>query len=411
MKLLVLNAGSGSQRCTLFDLPSTALPEEPLAPLWEGRLDTTDPEQPPGKIRVLVTADGKKTEAALLNEKTPPEERTALLLQLLWTGSQAVLSGPGQITAIGHRVVHGGEQFSAATRIDSTVETAIEKLSALSPLHNPANLSCYRVARRLIPDRSHYAVFDTAFHATLPPEAYFYAGPYHWREQGIRKYGFHGSSFRWASRRAAALLARDGSAGLNLIICHLGGGCSLCAVRDGRSIDTTMGFTPLDGIAMCTRSGALDPGILIYLQRQGMSADELEKLLNKESGIKGLSGQVGDTRVLRALAEKGDARARLALDVFKYRLRAGIGQMLAALAARPDAIVFTDAIGEEGYYIRADVCAQLQFLGVELDQRKNLEPYTDDADLATPASRVRVLLIGSREAWQIATECHPLMSE
>ena len=406
MKFLVLNAGSGSQRCTLFDLPSSALPEEPREPVCEATLDTGDPDRPAGRIRVMLSAAGKKTEVAQLDETTSPEERTVALLKLLWSGPDAVIDDPGKIDAVGHRVVHGGDKFDSATLIDASVEREIENLSALSPLHNPANLSGYRVAKKLIPNRPHYGVFDTAFHRTLPPHAFTYPGPYAWLDQGIRRYGFHGTSFRWATRRAASLLGHTGPHGLRLVICHLGGGCSLCAVRDGRSVDTTMGFTPLDGIAMCTRSGAVDPGILIYLQRQGASADALEKMLNKESGLKGLSGHAGDTRILRPLAEGGEVRARLALSVFEHRLRAGIAAMCAALGEMPHAIVFTDAMSEEAAAVRAAACDGLRFLGLHLDHAKNSRPFTGDADLSAEKSPVRILLIHSREAWQIACECH-----
>ena len=208
-----------------------------------------------------------------------------------------------------------------------------------------------------------------------------------WIDQGIRRYGFHGTSFRYASGRAAQLLGRINDPKLRLILCHLGGGCSLCATVGGRSIDTTMGFTPLDGIAMCTRSGAVDPGILLYLLRQGVSTDDLEKLLNKESGLKGLSGLSGDTRVLLPAATRGDDRARLALDVFIHRLQAGIGSMLASLGDVPHALVFTDAISEDEPSIRAAACAPFAFLGFDLDMQKNdISPL--DADLATEISAV-----------------------
>jgi acetate kinase len=195
-----------------------------------------------------------------------------------------------------------------------------------------------------------------------------------------------------------------------LILCHLGGGCSLCATVGGRSIDTTMGFTPLDGIAMCTRSGALDPGILLYLLRQGVSTDDLEKLLNKQSGLKGLSGLSGDTRVLLPAATRGDDRARLAIDVFIHRLQAGIGAMLASLGDVPHALVFTDAIGESEPSIRAAACAPFAFLGLDLDMQKN-DASSLDTDLATESSVIRVLLIKSREAWQIARECHAAQNQ
>ena len=272
------------------------------------------------------------------------------------------------------------------------------------------NLAGIRVVRKVLGQGlPQIAVFDTAFHQTLPPAAFTYAGPREWLERGIRRYGFHGTSFRWASERAAQLLKRKDDRELRLILCHLGGGCSLCATVGGRSIDTTMGFTPLDGIAMSTRSGAVDPGILIYLLREGATADEIELTLNEESGLKGVSGLSGDTRILSPKAAQGDPHAKLALDVFLHRLRGGIGQMLAALGAPPHALVFTDAIAEDEPAIRAAACEPFAFLGLHLDAGRNAASSLD-ADLATEKSPVRILLIASREAWQIARECHALLN-
>jgi acetate kinase len=306
-------------------------------------------------------------------------------------------------------VVHGGPEFTSAVLLDESVEEEIERAGAFAPLHNPQNLDGIRTARRLLPERTrHVAVFDTAFHSTLSEAAKTYAGPYEWLEQGIRRYGFHGSSFRWASFRASQLLGRINDEALRLLICHLGGGCSLCATVGGRSIDTTMGFTPLDGIAMCTRSGAVDPGILIHLVRHGCGADDLEHLLNKESGLKGLSGRPGDTRVILPEAARGDQRARLAMDVFVHRLRAGMGQMLASLGELPDALVFTDAIAEDEPWVLAAACRPFKFLGLELDPEKNATSPLD-TDMAMPSSRIRVFLLKSREAWQIVRECRDLL--
>ena len=320
-----------------------------------------------------------------------------------------MLGGPGEIAAVGHRVVHGGDEFDRATPVNADVEAAIERLAAFSPLHNRSNLEGIRTARETVgANVPQFAVFDTAFHHTLPDAAATYAGPHGWLAKKSRRYGFHGSSFRGASARAARLLGRvEADPDLRLILAHLGGGCSLCATVGGRSVDTTMGFTPLDGIAMCTRSGAVDPGILLYLLREeGMSVDELERTLNKESGLKGLSGLPGDTRVIVPEVKRGNARARLACDGFLHRLRAGLGAMLTALDGHaPDALVFTDGIAEDEPRVRAAACAGLRFLGLELDPAKNAAGPLD-ADLATANSRVRVLLVKARENWQIAREVH-----
>ena len=411
MKLLTLNAGSGSQRCSLFELPDGALPSEPLEPIWEAKLDSTAPDQPEGQLVVKVTRGGEDVEAGMVEESASVAERTEYLLRMLWKGPAKLVHGPDEIEATGHRIVHGGAEFDSAVRVDTRVEVAIERFGAFAPLHNPNNLTGIRVTRQVFGEkRPQVAVFDTAFHRTLSEVAATYAGPHEWLTKGIRRYGFHGTSFRYASQRAAQLLGRADDSQLRLILCHLGGGCSLCATIGGRSIDTTMGFSPLDGLAMCTRSGAVDPGILLYLLRHGASADELEKMLNKQSGLKGLSGLNGDTRVLVPAAGRGDDRARLALDVFIHRLRAGIGQMLASLGDMPHALVFTDAISEGEPSIRESACAAFAFLGLQLDPQKNAAS-SFDTDFATKDSRVRALLIKSREAWQIARECHALITD
>ena len=250
-------------------------------------------------------------------------------------------------------------------------------------------------------------MFDTGFHATIPPAAAVYPGPYAWIGKGIRRYGFHGISHRYVAERAAAILGRD-LASLRLVTCHLGNGCSLAAVREGRSIDTTMGFTPLDGLMMGTRSGSLDPGILIYLLRnEGCSAGELDRILNKESGLWGLSGVSADMREILSAMERGDARARLAFDVFAHRLAREIGGMIASLSGL-DALVFTAGIGENCPPLREVVCRQFGFLGLRLDTEKNARSPVDE-DIAAPDSAVRVLVIHTDEDWEIARECHRAM--
>lgn len=410
MKVVVLNAGSGSQRCSLFDLPPGAPPDGPLEPQWEAKIDATAPGQPAGRLLVRLYSDQEKRPMGEMAAASTIAERTEKLLQLLWSGPAAPLRDAGAITAVGHRVVHGGDAFLDSVRIDERVEQTIAGLAAFAPLHNSNNLTGIRVARSLLPAAiPQIAVFDTSFHRTLSEAARTYAGPFAWREQGIRRYGFHGTSFRWASARAARLLRRENDPGLRLILCHIAGGCSLCATVGGRSIDTTMGLTPLEGIAMCTRSGSIDPGILFYLLRQGTSVEELEHTLNKHSGLTGLSGLAGDTRIIGPAARAGNARAQLAWDVFIHRLRAGIGQMLASLGAAPHALVFTDVIGESEPALRADACAAFSHLDLHLDEEKNARSPSD-ADIATAASATRVLIVKAREAWQIALDCHRLTS-
>jgi acetate kinase len=305
------------------------------------------------------------------------------------------------VDVVGHRIVHGGQRFRRPERITPGAKQAIGELAAWAPLHNPAALRAIAAAERFAAATTpQVAVFDTAFHADLPPSAHTFAGPREWLERGLRRFGFHGISHEYAAHRAAQLLRRP-LAGLRLITCHLGSGCSIAAVRDGRSVDTTMGFTPLDGLVMGTRCGALDPGLILHLLREpGATVDTLESMLNHRSGLRGLSGGSGDLRdVLRARAD-GDAAADLAFDVYVHRLRSHIGAMLGSLGG-VDAIVFTAGVGENSPAVREAALAPFAFLGVQLDAQRNAEPQPD-ADIAANGSPVRVLVVRAREEWAIA---------
>lgn len=291
------------------------------------------------------------------------------------------------VDAVAHRVVHGGPHFTAPVVIDEAVRQAIHDLESLAPLHNAPALRGIEEAAASHPEVPHVAVFDTAFHATIPPAASTYAVPRRWREEwGIRRYGFHGLSVQWAAECVPAS---------RLVVCHLGGGCSVTAVRDGRSVDTTMGFTPLEGVPMSTRSGSVDPGALLYLLRESeLDAEAVDSALNFESGLSGLAGS-GDMSEVGARAETGDQDALLALDVFSYRVAAAVAAM--AMAAEGlEALVFTAGIGESSALARGRVCARLGFLGVELDSEANraAEP---DADVSSPGSAVRISVIRARE--------------
>jgi acetate kinase len=299
------------------------------------------------------------------------------------------------VVVVAHRVVHGGSRLVEPTVIDEAVEEEIRALEPLAPLHNAPALAGIQQARRVLPDLPHVAVFDTAFHATMPAEASTYAVPREWREWGAHRYGFHGISVQWSAERAPELLGRPVD-GLRLVVCHLGGGCSVTAVRDGRSVDTTMGFSPLDGIPMTTRSGSVDPGLLLYLQRErGLRVDHLDRALNSESGVKALAGGGAGMREIEEAAAGHDPDARLAIDVFLHRLAGAVAAMAAA-AGGLDALVFTAGIGENSAPIRAGACERLGFLGVELDPELNLaaEP---DRDVAASGSAVRVLVVRARE--------------
>jgi acetate kinase len=408
MKILVLNAGSGSQKCSLFEM-GVELPELPLEPIWEGEIQSTSPGLRDSDLLLRILNREGSEERWTLPSDMSTKDRLVHLLSMLWQGISPVVNGPDEIHVIGHRVVHGGTEFSEAVFVSKDVEAEIERLAAFAPLHNPLNLEGIHVARDLFGQHiPQVAVFDTSFHRSLSDAAAVYPGPSDWLEKGIRRYGFHGTSFRWASKWASHLLKRKNDSGLRLIICHLGGGCSLAATIGGRSQDTTMGFTPLDGIAMCTRSGALDPGILLFLLKSNPDLKKMERLLNEDSGLKGLSGLPGDTRIILAEAQKGNEKARLAMEVFIHRLQAGIGQMIASLRNCPDAIIFTDAIGEDEPFVRAKACEPFKFLGLEIDSERN-QASPLDADISTSASKVRVLIIKSREDWQIAEDCHRLI--
>ncbi len=321
----------------------------------------------------------------------------------------AFLAGAPEMDAAGHRVVHGGPRFRSSQVITDEVLDQLRGVSDLAPLHNPPALSAVEALRRLRPELPSVACFDTAFHASLPEAAATYAVPWSWTEEhGIRRFGFHGLSHAYASRRAAELLGRPVAA-LRVVTCHLGAGASLAAVDGGVSVDTTMGFTPLEGLVMATRSGSLDPGALLLAQRLlGLTPERAERVLDRDSGLLGLSGVSDDMREVLEAADRGHARAGLAVAVYQHRLRAGIAAMAAAMGGL-DALVFTAGVGEHQPRIRQDACQGLAFLGVALDAAANLAAE-DDADLSPPGARVRVLLVHAREDLEIARETRRLLA-
>jgi acetate kinase len=399
VKILVLNGGSSTLKATLREVDGAA-PAQPPAPLWEAQADWG---RRPGIAQVRVHRAGEapvETEAATETSASVIQP----VIEDLWSGPAKVIGGPGEISVVGHRVVHGGHAFQQTAWITPDVKEAIHRYIDFAPEHNRLELEAIEVAERVVgPGARQVAVFDTAFHTTLPMHAKVYPVPYEWFEQGVARYGFHGISHQYTSRRAAEILGRD-PATLRVVTCHLGNGASLAAVRGGRSVDTTMGFTPLEGVMMGTRSGSIDPGILIYLVRhRGYGADRLDRTLNKESGLKGVSGLSGDMREIVAAMEKGDERARLAFDVYAYRLVREIGGMAASLGGL-DALVFTAGVGENCAPLRETVCARLAFLGVHLDGAKNAAPPMD-SDIAAVDSPARVLVVHVEEDWEIAREC------
>src|SRR5580700_654454 len=399
MKILVLNSGSSSQKSCLYEL-GASLPDAPPAPLWETKIEWHDG----GATLKVRTRSGKRRDEQLHRAKR--SETIAQLLQALVSGETKVLAELREIDVVGHRVVNGGREFTSPTLIRPEVTAAIEKMAVFAPLHNRAELEGIAQIEKLCGPVPQVAVFDTGFHATLPDAAAVYPGPYDWLQRGIRKFGFHGINHQYCAGRAAELLGRN-LADLKLVTCHLGNGCSLAAIRGGVSIDTTMGFTPLDGLMMGTRSGSVDPGIITYLLRQDrLDGNTLDEMLNAKSGLLGISGVSSDMREVVAAMKKGNARAKLAFDIFVYRLKLGIGSMIAALNGI-DTLVFTAGIGENSAEVRAAACANLGFLGLAIDAQKNLSSPME-SDISTTNSRVRVMVLTAQEDWAIARECWKL---
>lgn len=403
MKILVLNSGSSSQKSCLYDI-GDALPERAPEPVWQAKAEWNG-----DRAEVTIeTAGGGTTK-----EQRPVASREKFLeslLESLWSGKTRVLAAPSVISVVGHRVVNGGKDFRQPTVIASEVRAAIGRMSAFAPLHNRAELEGMEIVEKRLGHVLQVAVFDTGFHSQLPEPAYVYPGPYDWLERGIRRYGFHGINHQYCAERAAHLLGKD-LRSLKLVTCHLGNGCSLAAIQDGHSVDTTMGFTPLEGLMMGTRSGSVDPGILTYLMRQGhFTGEQLDELLNKKSGLLGISGTSGDMREIVASMKAGDVRAKLAFDIFVHRLRSGVGAMIAVLGGM-DALIFSAGIGENSAEVRAAACANFGYLKLQLDSAKNAEPLVQDHDISSGESGVRVLVIRAEEDWAIAQDCWKLTAE
>jgi acetate kinase len=393
MNILVINAGSSSIKYQVFHA-------EDWRVLAAGNVTRIGEEQSHFEHH---WQDGGSRQS--LTESTAIADHQQGLKRIMQALAQSA-EGQGsaaQLAAIGHRVVHGGEAFHAPTRISDEVLQAIRSMIPLAPLHNPANLQGIEVARALFPEVPQVAVFDTAFHQSMPPEAYRYAIPEAlYRQHRVRRYGFHGSSHQYVSKRAASMLGKALDQ-TNLITLHLGNGASAAAVRDGRSVDTSMGMTPLEGLVMGSRSGDIDPAIHFYLCRElGYSVDDVDRLLNKQSGLVGLTG-INDMREIHRLAEQGDAKARLALDLFALRIKKYLGAYYAELG-RLDAVVFTGGIGENDAWVRAQACSGLDAMGIRLDQSANQSQNRLERDISEAQSAVRILVIPTNEELEIATQ-------
>lgn len=396
MRILVLNSGSSSQKGALYEI-GDALPELVPKALWQANVGWDG-----GWAEVRITDSEGRT---FQNRMKTESRRQALdhLLRSLWDGSQRGIAEPSRIDVVGHRIVHGGSKFERPVLITSQVKRAIASVSAFAPLHNRSELDGIDLIEQLLGPVPQIAVFDTGFHHNLPLAAAVYPGPYEWLARGIRRYGFHGISHQYCAEHAAQLLGR-GSEPVNLVSCHLGNGCSLAAIAGGCSVDTTMGFTPLEGLMMGSRSGSVDPGILTYLIREGqMTGQQLDELLNEKSGLVGISGVSSDMRQILAAMRSGNDRAKLAFEIFVHRLRSCIGSMVAALDGL-DALIFTAGIGENSPEVREAVCARLGYLGLKLDADKNRQSPVEQ-DIAARDSKVRVLVVHAQEEWAIARQC------
>jgi acetate kinase len=383
MNVVVINTGSSTVKFSLIESDGERV-------LLDGAADWGSPP-----ARLTVRRAG---EAPAVRELPDGGHAAAVRAAL----AQVAAGRSGEVAGVGHRVVHGGPRYRASVRVTPQVLADLGAQTDVAPLHMPINLEGIRAAEAEWPGVPQVAVFDTAFHATLPPAACTYALPHAWTaDWGLRRYGFHGLSHAYCAARAAEMLGVP--AVPRLVVCHLGQGCSITAVRDGRSVDTSMGFTPLDGVVMGTRSGSVDPGLVLYvLQRKGLSAEEADRALNHEAGLLGVSGLSGDMRQVLDAAGQGHAGARLALDVYAHRLRQTIGAYAATLGGL-DALVFTAGVGEHSPDVRAAACGGLECLGVELDAAANAA-CRPDADIAAAGSRVRVLVIATREDLTVVRE-------
>ena len=390
MNVLVINCGSSSLKFQLINSDTEAVLAKGICERIgiDGRL-TYQPE------------GGAKT----TTDKPMPTHTEAIqfVIDALTDAEVGVVASLDEIGAVGHRVVHGGEKFASSTVINEEVLAAIEECNDLAPLHNPANLIGIRACQALMPNVPMVAVFDTAFHQTMPEKAYMYGLPYEYYETyKVRRYGFHGTSHSFVSKRTAEVLGKAYE-DTKTVVCHLGNGSSICAVANGKSVDTSMGLTPLEGLVMGTRSGDVDPGALEYLaKKENLDIVGILNILNKKSGVHGLSGISSDFRDLNAGAEAGNKRAQIALDVFCYKVAKYVGSYVAAMNG-VDAIVFTAGIGENDWYVRQEVCKYLGYLGIEIDAEAN-KTSGAEVELSKPGSKVKVLVVPTNEELAIARE-------
>ena len=394
MKVLVINAGSSSIKYQLYTMPEASV-------IAKGLVERIGEDI----SKLTHIYDSTKHTADV---KAPDHEQgMRVILETLVDNKIGVIKNISEIAAVGHRVVHGGEEFTGSVIINEKVIASIEKFADLAPLHNPPNLTGIQASQHNLPNAVQVACFDTAFHTTIPQVAYMYALPYEiYEKYRVRRYGFHGTSHRYVARRYAKLVGK-GKHDVNVITCHLGNGCSITAVKNGKSVDTSMGLTPLEGLVMGTRSGDFDPAILFYLADKGRDMKTLNSMCNKQSGLLGISAKSNDMRNLTDLAQKGDARAKLAIDIFCYRIKKYIGTYTAVLGTL-DAVIFTGGIGENAKDIRAQICADLDQIGIKIDPEKNAETIAKEGQISTAASKVALYVIPTDEEAAIAKDTFEL---
>ncbi|MDR7856370.1 acetate kinase [Tissierella sp.] len=398
MKILVINCGSSSLKYQLIDMDGEVVLCKGLVERIgiEGskiKHDTT------GKERVIIEEPMSNHKVAL-----------GLVLNAVIDENHGAIKSMDEIGAVGHRVVHGGETFASSVIIDDKVMKVLEECVELAPLHNPPNITGIEACQELMPNTPMVGVFDTAFHQTMEPDNYIYPIPYEFYEKyKIRRYGFHGTSHKYVANRAAEMLGKD-IKDLNIITCHLGNGSSVCAVEGGKSMDTSMGFTPLEGLAMGTRSGDIDPAIIPFIMdKEDMTFDEVNNMLNKKSGVLGISGHSSDFRDLEIAMNEGDTRSKLALDVFVNRVKKYVGAYVATLC-RVDALVFTAGIGENSGYIRERICEGLECLGIKIDSELN-DVRGEEAQLNKDLTGVTIMVIPTNEELMIARDTLSLVSK
>lgn len=404
MKILVINCGSSSLKYQLMDMTDESV-------LCKGAIERIGMKIEGGEENVIIKVNDEK----YTYDKELPTHVDAFneVKYILSEGEHKVVDSFDEIDAIGHRVVQGAAAFTKSVLIDADAEAKVEELAPLAPLHNPANLMGYRACRDVVgPDVPQTFVFDTAFHSTMPPKAYMYALPYEYYEKyGIRRYGFHGTSHKFVSRRVADKMGKN-IEDLKIITCHLGNGSSIAAIRNGKVVDTSMGFTPLDGFMMGTRSGGVDPSAVTYImKKENLTPDQMDEILNKQSGVNAISGVSSDDRDICAAQNAGNERATLAHEMQAYEIAKFIGSYIAAMNG-VDAIVFTGGIGENGFWLRSKVCSYLGYMGVHINEGLNQKTVKGaEAELTEPTDKVRVFILATDEELMIARDTRDIVME